>query len=315
MKMLKRILLVALPLLMTACSVTEVRERQFIQTAALYHKSGKEYVVLHPFDSESSVAAAGETLLTALETAEGLLGGALFLGHTELLGVGRGDLTENLEELLDGNRISPSCKLMYSPDGTVDSALIPVLSQMADSGQLIAPSCGDALRHLLGRSEKTVLPALDDGTLTLAVVDADGNRLAFLDETACRGLFWLTGESAELTLAVNSGDEVLYFAVTDTRASLQAYPAQDGLKIVAELSVKGDLSAHGGALAAAAEAEVKRICAAALRQTVTACGADVIGIETAAARADRAYYLAHEADWEELLRTAEIEVRVDVRAA
>lgn len=313
--MLKRILLLALPLMMTACSVTEVREREFIQTAALYHKNGEENVILHPFDSEGSVTAAGETLLTALETAEGLLGGVLFLGHTELLGVGRGDLTANLEELLDGNRISPSCKLMYAPDGKADSELIPVLSQMADGGQLIAPSCGDALRHLLGRSEKAVLPALHDGELTLAVVDADGNRLAFLDQTACRGLFWLTGESAELTLAVKIGGDTAYFAVTDTHASLKAYPAQDGLKIVAELSVKGDLSAHDDALAVAAAAEIERICAAAIRQTVSKCGADVIGIETAVARADRSYYLAHESDWEELLRAAEIEIAVDVSAA
>lgn len=311
--MLKRILLLALPLVMTACSVTEVREREFIQTASFSQKNGDASVALCPFDAEETVTAQGETILTALESAEGLLGGALFLGHTELLGVGRGNLTVWLEELLDGNRISPSCKLMYAPEGKADAALIPILSQMADSGQLIAPSCGDGLRNLLGRSKKAVLPAVYDDGLTLAVVDENGMRLGFLDASACRGLFWLTGETAELTLSVEGAEEPVAFEVTKTCAELTAIPREEGLLLRVSLTVWGNAPQGDAQHSHAAAKEVRRICAAAIRQTVTACGADVIGIENAVAKADRAYYLAHEADWDALLRAAEVEISVDMK--
>lgn len=310
--MRKHLILLALPFLMTACSVTEVRERAFIQSAGLYQQNGAETVILRPFDAEEAVSATGETLLTALESAEGLLGGELFLGHTELLSVGRIDLTACCAELLDGNRISPSCKLMYDASGTADPALIPILSQMTDTGRLITPSCGDALRHLLGRSQKTVLPALREDTLTLAVIDKDGNRLAYLNEDACRGLFWLTGEETELTLPLDPACGADDFEVTATRAELTAHPDDTGLNIAVHITLSGRLPKNGDTVAAAVKTQVKRLCAAAIRQTAVQCGADVIGVENAVLRADRSYYLAHESDWDSLLRSAVYEISVTV---
>lgn len=303
-------LLFTLPLFLTGCGATEVRDRSFIQTAGISGAS-QPTVTVQPFDAKAPVSGRGETLLSALETAGEGLGGKMFLGHTELLAVGEGDLIARLSTLLAGTRISPSCRLMYAPDGIADPSLSVEMARRADCGTLLLPSCGDGLRQLLGRSATAVLPCDAPEGLTLAVVDAAGKRLELLTADACRGLYWLSGGDTALVLPVEVEGEPRDVSVSGSRVVLTATPADEGLTL--HIALELDCPDTPAPLRDAAKQEAERLCRAALAQTLLRHGTDVIGAEAAVQRADSGYYAAHAADWCEVLAAAQVEVFVRVR--
>ena len=109
----KRLTLLLATLLLTGCTGTaQVQNRAFVQLLGADADRNANRVTAVSFGMEEPASGTGETLLTALEAAQCRYDRALMLGHTQVLVCGKGELEQRLSLLLDGNRISPGCRLV-----------------------------------------------------------------------------------------------------------------------------------------------------------------------------------------------------------
>ena len=190
----KRLTLLLATLLLTGCTGTaQVQNRAFVQLLGADADRNANRVTAVSFGMEEPASGTGETLLTALEAAQCRYDRALMLGHTQVLVCGKGGLEQRLSLLLDGNRISPGCRLVCADDAArvleeTGAGLETALSRMAEGGALYAPAVSDTLSDLLGASGMAVVPYVSGSDLGMCVVDRAGNIRTTLSEEACRGV-------------------------------------------------------------------------------------------------------------------------------
>ena len=173
----KRLTLLLATLLLTGCTGTaQVQNRAFVQLLGADADRNANRVTAVSFGMEEPASGTGETLLTALEAAQCRYDRALMLGHTQVLVCGKGELEQRLSLLLDGNRISPGCRLVCADNAArvleeTGAGLETALSRMAEGGALYAPAVSDTLSDLLGASGMAVAPYVSGSDLGMCVVD------------------------------------------------------------------------------------------------------------------------------------------------
>lgn len=316
----KRLTLLLATLLLTGCTGTaQVQNRAFVQLLGADADRNANRVTAVSFGMEEPASGTGETLLTALEAAQCRYDRALMLGHTQVLVCGKGELEQRLSLLLDGNRISPGCRLVCADDAAkvleeTGAGLETALSRMAEGGALYAPAVSDTLSDLLGASGMAVAPYVSGSDLGMCVVDRAGNIRTTLSEEACRGVALLRGKNRDTVLGIPTEQGTLSYEIHSCSYKLDLETAE-GLTAVLSFRITGECaeSCEQGQLRKGVQQAVTELCRAAVLETVCVYGVDLLDLERAARHQDPAFFAAHQEEWSAVIAQAgfRCEVRVE----
>lgn len=315
----KRLTLLLTALLLTGCTGTaQVQDRAFVQLLGADTQQNTDRVTAVSFGMEQPASGTGETLLTALEAAQCRYDRALMLGHTQVLVCGRGGLEERLSLLLDGNRISPGCRLVCADNAASvleesGAGLETALSRMSEGGALYAPTVSETLSDLLGASGMAVVPYVSGSDLTMGVVDRAGNIRTTLSEAACRGVALLRGTLRDTVLAIPTEAGTLSYELHSCRFRLDLETEQ-GLTAVLSFRITGDCAqpCDQAQLRRGVQEAVTELCRAAVLETVCAYGVDLLDLERTARHRAPGFFAAHAQEWNAAIAQAgfRCEVRV-----
>ena len=308
----KRLTLLLATLLLTGCTGTaQVQNRAFVQLLGADAGRSANRVTAVSFGT-------GETLLTALEAAQCRYDRALMLGHTQVLVCGKGELEQRLSLLLDGNRISPGCRLVCADNAArvleeTGAGLETALSRMAEGGALYAPAVSDTLSDLLGASGMAVAPYVSGSDLGMCVVDRAGNIRTALSEEACRGVALLRGKNRDMVLGIPTEQGTLSYEIHSCSYKLDLETAE-GLTAVLSFRITGECAeaCEQGRRKGVQQAGTE-LCRAAVLETVCVYGVDLLDLERAARHQDPAFFAAHQEEWSAVIAQAgfRCEVRVE----
>lgn len=104
---------------LTGCAATGlVHDKHYLRAVSI--NEGEETVLTMTFftEDEKAVIARGEDISAAMKNAELLTGKPIFTGYTELVVLGDCKYEETLEFLLNDWKVSPSCIVAHSDDGS-----------------------------------------------------------------------------------------------------------------------------------------------------------------------------------------------------
>lgn len=290
-------LLLACTLCLSGCSVTQVKDRLYLQSIELsdfHHPT----VQLHAFASDdANCSGSGSTLHAALEAAEVPAGRELFLGHLELLCLQDTAFTGQLTELLQSYRLSSGCKVIYTTHSleSVDTEkLLESLKREEQNGRLPETDLFTILKELSSSSGTALLPFYMTNGFSLTLIQPDGVK-GTLSNEAIQGLCWLRGENYPERVSVLQGEQASDFFIEQATTKLTA-SANSGIPVVTI-----SLTIQGKGDAVALRKQLETACQAAEEETVKQCKADVIGLE--ACLQQQCYELYAEQDWDSLLHT------------
>ena len=315
----KRLALLLSTLLLTGCTgTTQVQDRAFVQLLGTDAEGDAHRVTAVSFGMEQPASGTGATLLTALEAAQCRYDKALMLGHTQVLLCGSGGLAERLSLLLDGNRISPGCRLVCAEDAASvleesGAGLETALTRMEAGGALDAPTVSGTLSDLLGASGMAVVPYVSGSDLTMAVADARGRIRTTLSQAACRGIALMRGTPRDTVLAVQAEGRTLSYVLHSCRFRL-SLETDNGLTAVLSFRITGECpeAQDQAQLRRGVQEAVTALCQAAVLETVCAYGVDLLDFERAAQHTDPAFFAAHAQEWNAVIAQAgfRCEVRI-----
>ena len=297
---MKHRLLILLPAMLLLTGCTDLRTR--ISPDVIAADCGEALSLA------ASVPQEELLLRAAAETPEGIpaalqnAGGAEFSqGHVSMLALSGAGICDALSVCFTRGWIPPDCTVLAVSGNAANAlanAALPDADQLraaADTGMLPCRTADAVIGDLWGGSGMTVLPLMQDGSLTLAVAGQNG-ALHPLSGDACRGLALLGCRWKEFGFA----EEGIAYTVTACRLHL-TFSRQDGQLVC---TVAGTLRCDPAK--AAGEAALRRMLLAALTETAAAYGADVCCLRESAVQSGlREIGTLPDAAWADLLRTAE----------
>lgn len=297
-------LALALPLL-SGCSYstepTRLNERAVVEAVGIDFENGEYTVTLllyKPTDENaqstndtSLESAAGQSVSEALEKIAATCGKIPFFNNNRILILGRGAVEERLDTLLEffdtDPRIKPACRLLMAEE-TARALLSPA---QGDHGSPLEQGFLNAVLDAAvseGRAFDTTVLSLrksraDEGRdAALSVVRADGKGIVFsgaqclcrlsptrrLSEEETRGALLLLGEAKHPTVTARTASGVVsavgYGLSVDWELQDPASPAATLTVSLSFPPAEGAAMGHA-AVQAALQAEVTRLCEAALR--------------------------------------------------
>ncbi|MCI5844223.1 MAG: Ger(x)C family spore germination C-terminal domain-containing protein [Oscillospiraceae bacterium] len=290
-------LLLASTLFLSGCSVTQVKDRFYLQTIELSHFRYPK-VQLHAFASdEADYAGNGSTLHAALEDAEIPAGRELFLGHLELLCLQDTAFVGQLTELLQSYRLSSGCKVIYttrSLESVNTEKLLENLKQEEQNGRLPETDLLTILKELSNSSGTVLLPFYLTNGFSLVLIQPNGVK-GTLSNEAIQGLCWLRGENYPERVSISGEEQASDFLIENAATKLTA-TVDAGVPVVTV-----SITIQGKGDAVALRKQLETACQAAEEETVKKYRADVIGLE--ACLRQQCYQLYAEQDWEGILHT------------
>lgn len=283
-------------LFLTGCrrSVPEVRERAYIQSAALYGKSNIS-LTLYPFEEEQKQETGiGATMADALENASTSFGKEVFLGHLELLCFDKAELTNKLSSLLYEQRISPSCKLLFLydtdlPEDCDMTLLTDRLVMEEENGHIPETDLFHILSEKKSKDESALIPAVTKDGFSMCILNSE-NKPYILSVKAAQGLCWLRGKNYPERIAVNGENGSEDYEIHSAKLKLSAEINENIPCITARIIIKGSGDEQ------AAKAVIESQCNAAARETIKLAKADVIGLFKCLARYCPEYYSKQETE-------------------
>lgn len=299
-------LLLACTLCLSGCSVTQVKDRLYLQSIEL-SDSRHPTVQLHAFASDGvDCSGSGSTLHAALEAAEIPAGRELFLGHLELLCLQDTAFAGQLAELLQSYRLSSGCKVIYttrSLESVNTEKLLESLKQEEQNGRLPETDLFTILKELSTPSGTALLPFCMTTGFSLTLIQPNGVK-GTLSNEAIQGLCWLRGENYPERVSVFSDGQASDFLIENAATKLTA-SIDSGIPVV---TVSITLQGKGDAVALREQLET--ICQAAEEETVKKYKADVIGLE--ACLRQQCYELYAEQDWESLVHAVRFSNKITI---
>ncbi|MBR5405726.1 MAG: hypothetical protein IK107_05475 [Oscillospiraceae bacterium] len=293
---MKKLFLPMLALLLTGCA--DIRGR--VSPDALAVNSDPPALAMHISEEAGTVTAAAEpeNFPDAMRAAAGA---EVSTGHISVLLL-HANPADILPDYLDAGWLAPTAQVVYCEKDAVSLLLntppsADEIKAAAETG-LLPPRTADAvLADLLGGSGVTALTAYTAEGYRLAVWDTE-ECCGLLSADACRGLALLCGKYRSFTYS----DAELCFAVEHASPVIRAKLSGGVLHI----SVTGTFrcSVRKGEQSAVQPA-LTRLLTAALTETVTQHGADLLALQERAGAGG-----ISPADWREILRTATVGIDV-----
>jgi hypothetical protein len=168
---LKKLVLLLIPLILTSCGKrTEVRDRTFISTVAIYQKSDVFYATVT--DNSGRYEGNGDCVFSALSKVKENSGKNMFFGHTELLSVNIGELDSNLIALLKTNYLSPNTLLCTTDNSSyINENVVSKIQNNAANGYITSKTIAQTLQDLISTGESSV-PFITETTIEMRSVHA-----------------------------------------------------------------------------------------------------------------------------------------------
>lgn len=269
---------------MAGCSEENISDRLYAEALGI---SGSRQLTLFArvFDEQASFSAQGTTIAEALRTGEAEQGGAILIGHTELLCMDGSRTLTDAQELLFSQGLSPACKVLctdvhayFSEENSTD--LLRSIRQSEKNGLLAETELSTILEEWLGERETALLPVTTGDTLGMVLLHKDGTR-TLLSETAACGMYWLRQHSNEaftMTVKTEDGNEDIRIL----RSSLKKKASQSDGNILFSYTLTVYTDERSDALRMAAAGQILQQCSTAARE-MNAAHADVIGLQELAA--------------------------------
>lgn len=232
----------------------------------------------HTSQDKPVVSANAQDFMLLPESLRAAAGAEISTGHLSLLAVS-GDPCAITEQYLQAQYLAPTCAVLSVPQNAcalLKDGKLPTpdeISAAVDTGILPCRTADTAVGDLWGGTGMTAFSAYENGSLTLALWDADGQH-GTLSGDACRGLA-LFGQRYE-TFAFDAGGEVFRLQKSAPALHLRM---DDRLHI----TVSGQFSAEPPLTDAAGE-RLRQMLAAAIQETVCDAGADLLFLHEAALR-------------------------------
>lgn len=290
-------LLLAGTIFLSGCSVTQVKDRFYLQAIELSHYRYPT-VQLHAFTSDQAdCTGSGTTLHAALEDAEIPAGRELFLGHLELLCLQDTAFAGQLTELLQSYRLSSGCKVIYtahSLESVNTEELLENLKQEEQNGRLPKTELMTILKELSNSSGTALLPFCLTTGFSLILIQPDGAK-GTLSNEAIQGLCWIRGENYPERVSISEEEQASDFFIEHAATKLTA-TVNSGIPVVTV-----SITIQGKGDAVALREQLETACQAAEEETVKKYKADVIGLE--ACLRQQCYELYAEQNWDGILHT------------
>ena len=268
---------ILLALLLTGCTGTDIRGR--ISPDLLAADPGTEICFAARDSSGTVISAAAESPLRMEDALHAAAGESLSTGHLSLLLLG-GAPAQILPDFCAAGRMPPTCDVLYCPDGAcrlLKNGQAPAPEQIraaVQTGMLPCRSADAVLGDLWGGSGVTALTALHGNRLTLTLFHGD-IPCGTLSEDACRGLA-LIGKRWERFSFSAAGET---FFVQHALLRITVTEAENRLCF----AVSGRIFVFGAENTAARDV-LCRILGAALTETASQAGADLLTLREAALR-------------------------------
>lgn len=289
-------------ILLTGC--TDIRTRLLPDILAVDSADIMQFAA-HTSQNSEIVSAQADTALQMQDALRNASGSEISTGHLTMLAVS-GNPCGILEDYFQAQILAPNCLVLSVPAdacGLLRNSELPLpekLQAAAETGMLPCRTADTVLADLWGGSGITAVYTLSANGLTLTLWSSEG-CCGTVSDDACRGLALLGRQKQSFVFAA---DDIAYRLVSDT---LRIQISQtDTLKI--------DISGTVTAEPAISESAAKRLTdmlTAALSETVTAYGADLLYLREHAIRSGiSAARSCSQAEWRELLRSAECYVRL-----
>ncbi|MBQ8686986.1 MAG: hypothetical protein IJ512_00395 [Ruminococcus sp.] len=282
-------------LLCTGCSksVTEVRDRIYIQGAKLGGSPTLTELTLYPFEETGTpISGEGLTMAAAIEETAVQSGKAVFMGHLELLCFDRASFTDSMQECMEEYRLSPACKLLYLhetelPEGIDTTLLTDQLRQEEENGRIPETDLFHVLSECAGDDGAALVPVLSEEGFGVGLLQ-NGEFLGTLSSHAVQGLCWLRGENYPRRISVAGNDRMVNYEVHSAQTELSA-EIQNGIP-----HVTVTLRLRGSGNSEAAKRLIKAACSIAAEETVKEMHADVIGLDACLRKDCPKYYAQHD---------------------
>lgn len=292
-----KIMIPVLVLLLTGCA--DIRGRVTPDLLALQDGAQPE-LAMHISGEEGTIRAESD-LMNFPDAMCAAAGAEVSTGHISVLLL-HANPAAVLPDYLENGWLAPTAQVVYS-----DTDAVSLLAHHPPSAEeikaavrtgLLPPRTADSvLADLMGGSGVTALTMHTKDGFRLAVWDA-AHHCGTLSEDACRGLALLTGKYDTFTFSGENACFTVEHAAPDIRATL------DGEALEITVSGKFRCSLRSGN-ADEVEPALTTIITAALTETVTQHGADLLHIQERA----RAGEISH-SSWREMLRSAAITVSI-----
>lgn len=320
-------LTLSLPLILSGCnnSAIEVRDRAFIQAIGIDGEENPSVVVsiFGNDDNEdySIYGGEGKTIFEAIADAETKQDKNLFIGHIELIALGKRNLREDLEILLSNSHISPSCTVVYSDmnAGEIISDknswdLLETIKIKSKNGYISRKSVINVLDDLLGSDKAAAIPIIEDDEINMAIIGENGLK-GILTKTESQGLSWLSESIKTLTLPIEMENEIINLRVESVKSRVTS--AIDGNKITTTfyISFTGDVLEKNYTLeqiSESAQQTITSLCQSAVQRTVHSLNVDVLNIEKSIKAADYNFYIENKDNWSEMLKSVNFKYEVEL---
>lgn len=319
-------LTLSLPLILSGCnhSAIEVRDRAFVQAIGIDGEKNPSVVVsIFGNDSDEYTVYSGEgkTIFEAIADAETKQDKNLFIGHIELIALGKRNLLDDLEILLSNSRISPSCTVVYSDVNAGEIIadknswnLLETIKIKSKNGYISEKSVANVLDDLLGSDKAAAIPIVEIDQINMAIVGENGLK-GILTETEAQGLAWLSETIKNLTLPIELENETVNLRVESAKSRVTS--TIDGNKVTTtfHIALSGDVLEKNYTLeqiSEPAQQTIISLCQAAVQRTVHSLNVDVLNIEKSIKVADYNYYMEHKDNWNHMLKNINFKYEVDL---
>lgn len=281
----------ACTLLCTGCSrsVTEVRDRMYIQGAAFGGSRTLTELTLYPFEGTGeTLSGEGLTMAAAVEETSVKSGKSVFMGHLELLCFDRASFTDSMQECMEEYRLSPACKLLYLhetelPEGIDTTLLTDQLRQEEENGRIPETDLFHVLSECAGGDGTALVPALTEKGLAMCILDGE-EVLGTLSDHAVQGLCWIRGENYPKRISVAGNDSMVNYEVYSAQTELSAEIRNGIPHVTVTIRIRGSGNSE------AAKRLIKASCSIAIEEAVKDMHADVIGLDACLRKDCPEYY-------------------------
>ncbi|GHU55882.1 hypothetical protein FACS1894132_12640 [Clostridia bacterium] len=157
-------------LLLCSCNGhTEVRDRTFVSTVAVQQDLDSFFVTVT--DEVGEYSGYGNSILSALNSAEENSGKNMFFGHTELLSMNVDNLDTNLIILLKSNYFSPNTLLCTTKSNSnISKETTSKIQTNDNNGYLKAMTISSTLQDLLSKGFSEV-PFVSDSDIKMGIIN------------------------------------------------------------------------------------------------------------------------------------------------
>lgn len=313
------VLLCTAPLIFSGCSnsAIEVRDRAFVQAIGI-DGFQKPVVAVSIFGDEenSTFEGSGATVFEAISNAEANQSRNLFIGHIELIAIGKSSTKETLEALMTNNRITPSCSIVYCDDSAADLIadkssldLLETVKIKSKSGIISKRSISAVLDDMLGSDNAAAIPIVSGNEISMAVIDENG-LIDTLSKDEALGLSWLCSSIKTLTMPVETGEKPVNLRIENVKTKVSSSIDGKKIKVNFSISFNGTVlekNVNIDSIKNIAKEKIRTLCQSAVSKTVNELSVDVLSIEKSVKAADFNFYLDNKDNFNQLLSNAEFE--------